>query len=190
MVGLLERASRAQQVCANGFLYSSFVIMGDGSLFATIRLVAGKFQDQVGGFGCMSCDNLGEFYQAAFAASLRTFSAWLRQNSFFHSVPHGAVSLAAYFYLGEFHQEDQGQTTCLACEPNTRRYPGVLTAANKSSCMCKEGRPGKCRPLGFSSIRVRVVVASGSPSRPSAADENAHTYAEMCSYVSQKWACK
>ena len=28
-------------------------------------LRAGKFQDQPGGFGCISCDNLGDFYQAS-----------------------------------------------------------------------------------------------------------------------------
>ena len=149
-------------------------------MFATIRLVAGKFQDQVGGFGCMSCDNLGEFYQAATASFRCVFADVL-----------GMVAPKQFFStVSRMAQEDQGQTTCLACELNTRRYPGVLTAANKSSCMCKEGRPGQCRPLGFSSIRLPVVVASASPSRPSAADGNAHTYAEICSYVSQKWSCK
>ena len=41
--------------------------------------------------------------------------------------------------LGDFYQERSGQTSCDRCAVNTQRYLGVLSAANKSSCQCKEG---------------------------------------------------
>ena len=41
--------------------------------------------------------------------------------------------------LGDFYQELSAQSSCVACPPNTKRLIGVLTAATKSSCQCKEG---------------------------------------------------
>jgi hypothetical protein len=63
-----------------------------------------------------------------------------------------AVSAAGYFQpmkgqfgcvscdsLGDFYQDLGSQTLCKACPANTKRYPGVLTAASRASCQCKEG---------------------------------------------------
>ena len=41
--------------------------------------------------------------------------------------------------LGDYYQDLQGLTFCQACAVSTQRYLGVLSAANKSSCQCKEG---------------------------------------------------
>ncbi len=42
--------------------------------------------------------------------------------------------------LGDFFQEQPGQTFCRACAANTIRYIGESSSsANKSSCQCKEG---------------------------------------------------
>ncbi len=41
--------------------------------------------------------------------------------------------------IGDFYQELSAQSSCVACAPNTQRFVGVLTAATKSSCQCKEG---------------------------------------------------
>jgi hypothetical protein len=41
--------------------------------------------------------------------------------------------------LGGFYQELPAQTACVACPASTQRYIGVLTAATKSSCQCKQG---------------------------------------------------
>ena len=41
--------------------------------------------------------------------------------------------------LGGFYQEWAAQTSCTFCAKNTQRYFGVLSAANRSSCQCKEG---------------------------------------------------
>ena len=41
--------------------------------------------------------------------------------------------------LGDFYQEVFAQSSCVACPPSTKRFIGVLTAATKSSCRCKEG---------------------------------------------------
>jgi len=43
--------------------------------------------------------------------------------------------------LGDFFQEAQARTSCQACAANTRRFVGVLSAMNRSSCQCKEGVP-------------------------------------------------
>ena len=61
-------------------------------------MIVGYFQSEVGQFGCINCDSLGDFYQ-----------------------------------------EWAAQTSCTACAKNTQRYVGVLSAANRSSCQCKEG---------------------------------------------------
>ena len=41
--------------------------------------------------------------------------------------------------LGDFYQELSAQSSCVACPPSTQRFIGLLTAATKSSCQCKEG---------------------------------------------------
>jgi hypothetical protein len=42
--------------------------------------------------------------------------------------------------LGDFFQEQPGQTFCRACATHTQRYIGESSSsANKSSCQCKEG---------------------------------------------------
>jgi hypothetical protein len=46
--------------------------------------------------------------------------------------------------IGGFYQELEGQTSCRACAVNMQRYPGDASAANRSSCQCKEG---VCSPL-------------------------------------------
>ena len=48
--------------------------------------------------------------------------------------------------LGDFYQELQGQPSCRACGNHTRRYLGVLSAASRSSCQCKEGVYSRCVP--------------------------------------------
>jgi len=63
-----------------------------------IAMIVGYFQSEVGQFGCINCDSLGDFYQ-----------------------------------------EWAAQTSCTACPKSTQRYVGVLSAANRSSCQCKEG---------------------------------------------------
>ena len=40
---------------------------------------------------------------------------------------------------GDFYQELSAQSSCVACPPSTQRFVGVLTAATKRSCQCKEG---------------------------------------------------
>ncbi len=75
-----------------------------GSASAGIRATActtcaiGLFQPEPAQFGCISCDNLGDFYQ-----------------------------------------DRPGQTACVACPANAQRFVGVLSAANRSACQCKEG---------------------------------------------------
>ena len=41
--------------------------------------------------------------------------------------------------LGDFYQEAPGQEHCDICPRNTRRYLGVLSAANRTSCQCMAG---------------------------------------------------
>ena len=41
--------------------------------------------------------------------------------------------------LGDFFQESAAQTFCVTCPTATRRYLGVLSAANRTACQCKEG---------------------------------------------------
>jgi hypothetical protein len=42
--------------------------------------------------------------------------------------------------LGDFYQNLPGQTLCVSCPDSTKRYIGVLSAATRSSCQCKEGK--------------------------------------------------
>ena len=55
--------------------------------------------------------------------------------------------------LGDFYQELQGQSSCLACAEGTQRYVGVLTAENKSACQCKQGDTNSIR-LTLSYIKL------------------------------------
>jgi hypothetical protein len=48
--------------------------------------------------------------------------------------------------LGDFYQELEGQPNCRQCVNHTRRYLGVLSAASRSSCQCKEGVYSRCVP--------------------------------------------
>jgi hypothetical protein len=41
--------------------------------------------------------------------------------------------------LGDYYQELHAQTFCQACATGTQRYIGAFSAANRSSCQCKEG---------------------------------------------------
>jgi hypothetical protein len=41
--------------------------------------------------------------------------------------------------IGDFYQELSAQSSCVAFPPHTQRFIGVLSAATKSSCQCKEG---------------------------------------------------
>jgi hypothetical protein len=41
--------------------------------------------------------------------------------------------------LGDFFQESTAQTFCVLCPRHTRRYLGILSAANRTACQCKEG---------------------------------------------------
>jgi ABC-type proline/glycine betaine transport system substrate-binding protein len=52
---------------------------------------------------------------------------------------NGSVMCVACDALGDFFQESAGQTACVACAPNTRRYVGLLGAENSTACQCKEG---------------------------------------------------
>ena len=51
----------------------------------------------------------------------------------------GQVSCINCDDVGDFYQELPAQTSCRKCAANTQRYVGVLSAANKSACQCKEG---------------------------------------------------
>jgi len=85
--------------------------------------------------------------------------------------------------LGGFYQELSAQSSCVACAPNTQRFVGVLTAANRSSCQCKEGfyteagRPGEeCKacprgsvclgrldpPVRNDNVRLAVLVPTAT----------------------------
>jgi hypothetical protein len=57
----------------------------------------------------------------------------------FFQPEHGQLGCLSCDSLGDFYQEKGGQTSCQACAANTRRYTGLLSAANKSACQCKEG---------------------------------------------------
>jgi hypothetical protein len=63
--------------------------------------------------------------------------------------------------IGDFYQELSAQSSCKACPPSTQRFIGVLTAATKSSCQCKEGDVYMVTSLvGFSDLRLLAVQAS------------------------------
>jgi hypothetical protein len=44
--------------------------------------------------------------------------------------------------VGNFFQESVGTTVCDPCPENTQRYVGKGSGSNRTSCLCKEGRPG------------------------------------------------
>jgi hypothetical protein len=41
--------------------------------------------------------------------------------------------------IGDFFQEREQQSFCVPCPTNTQRYLGVLGAANRTACQCKQG---------------------------------------------------
>ena len=77
-----------------------------------VLLIAGSFQPGEGQISCISCDNLGNFFQ-----------------------------------------DQMAQTVCQDCPAGTQRYIGLLTAANRTSCQCKEGE----RPLRAAALRFLLV---------------------------------
>ena len=95
------------------------------------------------GYACRSFHsstncNVGAFGVAARACSA---SAALRVCTIGYFQPDegqfGCISCD--IILGDFYQELSAQSSCVACPPSTKRFIGVLTAATKSSCQCKEG---------------------------------------------------
>ena len=67
----------------------------------------------------------------------------------------GCVSCDA---LGSYYQPAQGSTACVICATHTQRYVGVLSAANKTACQCKEGA-AHARTRLRPQARVGVVFA-------------------------------
>jgi hypothetical protein len=62
--------------------------------------------------------------------------------------------------LGDFYQELSAQSSCVACPPSTKRFIGVLTAATKSSCQCKEGDVSEeLAFVGLDGLRLLAVQA-------------------------------
>ena len=71
--------------------------------------------------------------------------------------------------LGDFYQEWAAQTSCTACPKSTQRYVGVLSAANRSSCQCKEGMQSSpwCLQagLGYRGAAAAAILCAGYYSR-------------------------
>ena len=63
--------------------------------------------------------------------------------------------------LGDFYQELSAQSSCVACPANSKRFIGVLAAATKSSCRCKEGdvseEPALLGSLDCASLLCRLL---------------------------------
>ena len=59
-------------------------------------------------------------------------------------------------------------TTCLQCPPNTQRYIGVGTSAERISCQCSPGQSGSMRLARLAAVAVysahhgRAHAASGA----------------------------
>jgi hypothetical protein len=51
----------------------------------------------------------------------------------------GQYSCISCDSLGDFYQEQSGQTFCNHCVENTQRYVGVLSAGSKAACQCRAG---------------------------------------------------
>ena len=66
--------------------------------------------------------------------------------------------------IGNFFQELPGKTLCDACPAGKQRYIGVLSAANKSSCQCKEGALSR-RTGSFFCVHWCMGVWALSPGR-------------------------
>ncbi len=62
---------------------------------------------------------------------------------------------------GGFYQESAARTSCTVCAKNTRRYIGVLSAANRTACQCKEGARSSLRCL-HSGLGLREPTALSS----------------------------
>jgi hypothetical protein len=66
--------------------------------------------------------------------------------------------------LGDFYQELQGQPSCQFCPASTQRYVGVLSAANKSACQCKEGAISAISPRWLCMrLYLRASISTGPP---------------------------
>ena len=65
--------------------------------------------------------------------------------------------------LGDYYQEQRGQSFCLHCASHTQRYIGVLSGANRSACQCKEGAISATSLLWLACVCVRASVSTGPP---------------------------
>ena len=90
--------------------------------------------------------------------------------------------------LGDFYQELSAQSSCVACPPNTRRFIGVLSAATKTSCQCKEGAISATSPRWLAcALYLRASVSMGPPT---AGYHNARLEAgEVCCSRHQSFPC-
>ena len=67
--------------------------------------------------------------KAAFCLGLQGYFQW----------ESGKIGCIACSMLGNVYQDQQAQTGCKLCANHTQLYAGVIEAANKSVCQCKEG---------------------------------------------------
>jgi hypothetical protein len=87
--------------------------------------------------------------------------------------------------LGDFYQELRGQNLCVPCPDTTKRYIGVLSAATRSSCQCKEGKRLLPLSVGCGASRHRTVAfAAASFRRAERMCAWLHLLREMISGVS------
>ena len=105
-----------------------------------------------GNLSCVPCPT-GHFSKGGAAESCTTCSPGDQLPPICSSIFRHIVVHAGYFQpeqgqfgciscdlgLGDAFQELSGQSSCHACAAHTRRYIGVLGAANQSACRCKEG---------------------------------------------------
>jgi hypothetical protein len=76
----------------------------------------------------------------------------------FFQPEHGQVGCISCDRLGDFYQELPGQPSCRKCGKNMQRYLGVLSAANRSSCQCKEGGCAlSLRALYFRRVALQLM---------------------------------
>ena len=75
------------------------------------------------------------------APRARSASAALRVYKIGYFQPDKGQSgcVSCDIILGDSYQELSAQSSCVACPANTVRFIGVLTAATRSACRCKEG---------------------------------------------------
>ena len=81
--------------------------------------------------------------------------------------------------LGDFYQNQPGQTACVACAVNSQRYNGVLSAGNKSSCQCKEGAPPSAAP--------RPHWELDGSARHSSSEQSMDCACSLCRLLQWRW---